>query len=155
MVYTVYKIVNLTNEKYYIGVHKTSDPNDSYYGSGVAIKKAIKKYGKENFKKNILFITEHKHEAYEMEKQLTVDYKNPLSYNMKIGGTGGFDIDACKRGYLKMIEKVSPSEAGKASMAKLSLEERKEKASYASRCRWNKLKEEQYNAATIGLFTIM
>ena len=43
MVYTVYKIVNLTNEKYYIGVHKTSDPNDSYYGSGVAIKKAIKK----------------------------------------------------------------------------------------------------------------
>lgn len=141
MVYTVYKIVNLKNQKYYIGVHKTNDPNDSYYGSGVVIKSAIKKHGKENFQKNILFITEHRHEAYELEKQLTVDYNNPLSYNMKMGGTGGFSTEACKKGYLKMIEKVSPSEAGKASMAKLSPEQRSEKARHASRCRWDKLKK--------------
>lgn len=113
MVYTVYKIVNLKNQKYYIGVHKTNNPNDSYYGSGVAIKNAIKKHGKENFQKNILFITEHKEEAYALEKQLTVDYKDRMSYNLKLGGTGGFSIEACKKGYLKMIEKVSPSEAGK------------------------------------------
>ena len=58
--YTVYKITNLLNDKIYIGVHKTENPNDSYYGSGVAIKEAIKKHGKENFRKDILFITESK-----------------------------------------------------------------------------------------------
>lgn len=44
--YTVYKTTNIINGKYYIGVHKTTNPNDSYLGSGKAIKEAIKKYGK-------------------------------------------------------------------------------------------------------------
>lgn len=49
--YTVYKITNTINNKYYIGVHKTQNPNDLYFGNGAAIKQAIKKYKKENFTK--------------------------------------------------------------------------------------------------------
>ena len=60
MIYTVYKITNTINNRYYIGVHKTTNPNDSYYGSGLVIKEAIKKYGKENFIKEILFTFENK-----------------------------------------------------------------------------------------------
>lgn len=68
--YTVYKITNKLNEKYYIGVHKTDNPYDNYMGSGKAIKNAIEKYGVENFTKEILLVTQTKEEAYSLEKDL-------------------------------------------------------------------------------------
>ena len=45
----IYKITNLINNKIYIGKDTTSDPN--YFGSGLLINRAFKKYGKENFTK--------------------------------------------------------------------------------------------------------
>ena len=48
----VYCITNKINGKKYIG--SDSKDNSEYYGSGVYIKKSIKKYGKENFIKEIL-----------------------------------------------------------------------------------------------------
>jgi len=98
--YTVYKIVNTLNEKFYIGVHKTNNPNDGYFGSGKAIKEAIKLYGKENFKKEILFITENEQEAYSLEKELTSDFSDRNNYNMRIGGIGGFTVENAKKGYV-------------------------------------------------------
>ena len=68
--YTVYKIVNMINKKIYIGVHKTSNPNDNYMGSSKLVKNAIKKYGVNNFDKRILYITEHENLAYKLEKLL-------------------------------------------------------------------------------------
>lgn len=96
--YTVYKIVNNTNNKYYIGVHKTNNPNDNYMGSGKAIKNAIAKYGKENFTKEILLITESKEEAYAKEKELTIDFNLTDNYNMKLGGVGGFTKENSHKG---------------------------------------------------------
>ena len=45
--YYLYKITNLINNKFYIGVHETDNINDGYMGSGRAIRAAIEKYGKE------------------------------------------------------------------------------------------------------------
>ena len=56
MFYTVYKTTNLLNNKIYIGLHETEDLNDSYLGSGILLKQAIKKYGSNNFKKEIVVI---------------------------------------------------------------------------------------------------
>ena len=50
-IYVVYKITNLVNGKIYVGKHKQKTyKRDGYMGSGKTLKKAIEKYGKENFK---------------------------------------------------------------------------------------------------------
>lgn len=48
----IYKTINLINGKQYIGSSINNKPN--YLGSGKWVKLAIKKYGKENFRKEIL-----------------------------------------------------------------------------------------------------
>lgn len=48
----IYRTTNLINGKDYIGQHL--DHGDEYWGSGTMLKRALKKYGKENFKKEIL-----------------------------------------------------------------------------------------------------
>ena len=50
----VYKIINLINGKYYYGIHSTENIFDGYMGSGKTIVNAIKKYGVENFTKEII-----------------------------------------------------------------------------------------------------
>jgi hypothetical protein len=43
------------NNRYYYGVHSQEDNvPDTYMGSGTALELAFKKYGKNNFKKDIL-----------------------------------------------------------------------------------------------------
>jgi hypothetical protein len=96
--WTVYKITNNINQKTYIGVHKTNKPDDSYMGSGNAIRNAIKKYGIEQFSKEVLYITEEKDVAYQKEKELTVDFFKESNYNMKLGGVGGFTKDDADKG---------------------------------------------------------
>jgi len=90
-IYTLYKITNVINGKIYVGVHKTSNPNDGYLGSGVVIKKSIKKYGRKNFKKEILFECLSKEEIFKKEKEVVNKefVKNPNTYNLRQGGVGG------------------------------------------------------------------
>ena len=93
MYYVIYKITNLINNKIYIGKHKTSDLNDNYIGSGVYIKRAIKKYGIENFKKEILHYCTSEEEMNNLELQIVnKDFLNRSDvYNINLGGLGSWD----------------------------------------------------------------
>jgi hypothetical protein len=86
-----YRVVNLITENFYYGVHKTSNLNDMYMGSGKYIKNAIKKYGKENFKREILKFFNTFEEALDYEAKIVNDnvLNDPKCYNLKIGGKGG------------------------------------------------------------------
>ena len=88
MYYTIYKITNIINEKYYIGKHQTKCLDDGYMGSGTLLKRAIEKYGIENFRKEILHVFSTEEEMNAKEKELVVICEQ--SYNLNEGGAGGF-----------------------------------------------------------------
>lgn len=90
MKHIVYKITNLINNKYYIGVHSTNNIYDNYMGSGNLIKDAIKKYGVSVFIKEILYIYDTRKEALNKEYELVnIKIINDINcYNIAIGGGG-------------------------------------------------------------------
>ena len=89
--YTIYCTTNLINNKIYIGKHKTTDPYDDYLGSGLHITASIKKYGKENFSKEVLFIFDNAEEMELKEIELVNEtfIKRSDTYNKAQGGQGG------------------------------------------------------------------
>lgn len=92
MNYTVYKITNKINEKIYIGCHKTKNINDDYMGSGKLIKKAIEKYGLENFDKLVLYNFDNNLDMLKKEAELVNRefIKRKDVYNLVEGGGGGW-----------------------------------------------------------------
>jgi hypothetical protein len=91
MKYTIYKVTNNINGKIYIGKHQTENPDDGYYGSGVALKNSIKKHGKNNFTKEVLHIFESEEEMNMKEVELITEefVSRKDTYNMGVGGEGG------------------------------------------------------------------
>ena len=93
--YYVYKTININNEMCYIGSHY-GKLTDSYIGSGLAISRAIKKYGKSVFKKEILEIVDNKVHLLEREAFWLKKFNcanNPLFYNLTNVAGGGFMSD--------------------------------------------------------------
>jgi hypothetical protein len=92
MYYFIYKTTNRINQKYYYGAHSTDDINDGYLGSGVALKRAIKKYGKKNFYRKIVEFCNEENEMYLIEERIIAEhYKKEECYNMNVGGKGGWN----------------------------------------------------------------
>lgn len=97
MHFYLYKITNRVNDKIYIGIHKTKNLEDGYFGSGKLLNYAIKKYGKENFNIQILemFDTEEAMVNREIEIVNEAFINRPDVYNIMVGGRFG---DAKKNG---------------------------------------------------------
>ena len=106
MKYIVYQTTNIKNNKIYIGVHKTENPEvfDGYIGCGIRLNNpssymnpftplqfAVKKYGTSNFKRIILATFDVIDDAFELEKQLVnqIFINRKDTYNAKLGGIGG------------------------------------------------------------------
>lgn len=93
--YYVYKITNLINDKIYVGYHWSPDiTNDKYLGSGVNIIKAVKKYGPDNFKREIIAEFKTLEDALDLEKEIVNEefVLREDTYNLAVGGNGGFPI---------------------------------------------------------------
>lgn len=86
----VYKTTNLITGKFYIGKDKYNNPN--YLGSGVKLKDAIKRYGLDNFKKEIVEYCKSYNHLNERERFWIEYYQSTdatVGYNISTGGDGG------------------------------------------------------------------
>ena len=100
----------MASGRYYIGVHKTSDQDDGYLGSGRWAVAAVRKYGSQAFVKLVLFLYEAPGEAYDKEYELVAASKDdPLCMNLRSGGKGGWDYTN------EIYSPVRRKEAGRAN----------------------------------------
>jgi len=91
----IYITTCIVNNKKYLGQRKYSHGWKSYLGSGVAFENAVKKYGKENFKREIICEADTAEELNRLEYELSVKYDVVNSddwYNLCYGGysTNGY-----------------------------------------------------------------
>lgn len=87
----IYKITNTADFKIYIGQTTRLRSFKSYFGSGKYIKRAVEKYGKEVFVKDVLHCAFSKEELDTLE-QSEIEAHNsysPFGYNIKEGGSHG------------------------------------------------------------------
>ena len=88
----VYITEHISKGKFYIGKKSFANNWRTYLGSGKYLKRAIDKYGKDDFKRHIVHISESDEESCEVEKELIIKYNaidDEMFYNIHEGGSGG------------------------------------------------------------------
>ena len=143
----IYLTTNMINGKKYIGKHSMftrkgefKKNNHTYLGSGVYLSKAIKKYGRENFIREILCFAKDEEELNYLEREFINNHNAILSkdyYNIAEGGEGantilGFSDEEYEE-YCKSVKERYEDEEFKEKFTECCknswTDERKEKAS--------------------------
>ena len=117
----IYKTTNLINGKIYIGKKSNMKRFNSYFGSGIVIKHAIKKYGIKNFSKEILQECSSFEELNDAEKHWIKHYNSidpVIGYNRSYGGDGFSGIT--KETIEKIRQKHLGSKRSKETCLKIS-----------------------------------
>lgn len=110
----IYKITNTVNNKIYVGKLNDKENFDKYWGSGILIGRAIKKYGLSNFKKEILerVINGDLNDREKFWIRTLNSFDIRIGYNLTAGGDGG-DVFTKKPKYLQDITRKRTSKAHK------------------------------------------
>ena len=114
----VYITRNLKNNKYYIGQHKKEYFDEDYHGSGKLIRRAIEKYGLENFKTSMICVANNRKELNDREI-FYIDYMKSMyqygkGYNISLGGDGGYILKGASAEILeKRLETYRRQNKGK------------------------------------------
>jgi group I intron endonuclease len=123
----IYKTTNTINNKFYIG--KDLRNSKYYLGSGLAVKNAIKKYGRSNFIKEIIEFCNSENHLNEREIFWIQHFREispNLIYNIADGGEGGdlskFRSESKNKGktYLEIYGEKRTSEIAERKRIKLS-----------------------------------
>ena len=92
-IHYLYKTTCQITGRYYIGMHSTRNLEDGYMGSGLRLRRSIRKYGINNHSKEILEFFETRELLFEAEEMaITLDMiLDDNCMNLTGGGKGGFD----------------------------------------------------------------
>lgn len=148
-IYIVYQTTNLVNNKYYIGYHEQIGTDfDGYFGSGDALRAAIKKYGSENFIRKTLSTHQSSNEAFVAEESAIGNKWNtdPLCYNKCPGGSGGNKTTLTEHDRLLHIQKMRQIHANRSSEQQEAINKKlsaihKNRSSEEQQRIWNKQQE--------------
>jgi len=88
----LYRIVNIKNGKYYIGMHSTDNLDDGYMGGGKRITNSVRKHGKDKHTKEILEYFDDRESLRQKEIEIVNEnlLKDPMCMNLMMGGDGGY-----------------------------------------------------------------
>lgn len=131
----IYVTLNIITGKKYIG--KDSHNNPNYLGSGSLLKEDIEKYGKENFKKEILEYCNK--DNLGKREEYWINFFNAVEsdeyYNIRTQTSGWYNKDLNKEKYDYVTNKISKSLKGKSKPKKFSdyLKNNKERANKISK----------------------
>ena len=133
--YLIYKTTCLVNGKIYIGQHQTYNLNDGYIGSGIALNEDIEKFGRENFRTEILFDFNNFTDMDNKERELVNEsfIARTDTYNIILGGANG----------LVSITPELRAKANKTRWANLSEDERRHYVAAAKEATRNRIWTEE------------
>lgn len=86
--YTIYQTENIINSNIYVGQHVTKNINDRYLGSGILLNLEIKRYGRDKFKKTILYVFDNFIDMNNKEREIVnLEFlAKPNTLNIMVGG---------------------------------------------------------------------
>lgn len=117
----VYLTTNNVNGRMYVGQHKASKYDPSYYGSGKVLLQALEKYGKDAFSNKVLCWCDSKDELNDKEKEYIKQYLDDNArsmYNLAMGGNGGdvyYNDPVGKRAFVQKMTAINKERCSKDS----------------------------------------
>ncbi len=126
-IHYLYKTTCNVTKRWYIGMHSTNNEEDGYMGSGLRLRRSIRKYGIDNHTKEILEYFDSRELLIEAEKKAItedmIDDNNCM--NLVVGGQGGFiSLEGVKKGgvtsNLILQERLKDEEYKKVWISKIS-----------------------------------
>ena len=145
----IYRTTNLINGHTYIGQTKrTGKAYQHYFGGGKLLKAALRKYGRENFSKTILYRAKTQAELDQAEINfITIErIAGKAEYNIANGGVGAVSVSEEKKKKKKKGKIVHEENKRKMRAAKKRMtEETRRKMSEAKKC------TKYYNNGTVNV----
>lgn len=94
-IHYIYKTTCNITGRWYIGMHSTYNLNDGYMGSGLILRRSIRKYGVDNHTKEILEYVDSREKLVLREIEIINEelISNEFCMNLKRGGEGGFSSE--------------------------------------------------------------
>lgn len=157
-IHYIYKTTCNVTGRWYVGMHSTSNLEDGYMGSGLRLRRSIRKYGPENHIKEILEFLPNREELVLREieivnKELIAD---ELCMNLKEGGEGGFSNEEhmikCHKGASEW-QKNNWKDDGFRDRIKIVLLENVKKAHKNGNINYNTFKGKQHSDETKQLMS--